>query len=164
MRSSVRSATRVLALLTGASLAIGIGSGVAAGLARLRMTSRGDETSDEVSLRVIFDGLDFVSRAAAFRGGSVVAWYGGTRIDLRQATLDPAGATLELRAVFGGISLLVPPGWRVEAHGIGVLGGTGSTVASDGLPDDAPRLRVLSFAVFGGIAVTAPAAGEPAPA
>jgi hypothetical protein len=49
----------------------------------------------------------FHSTATAFRGGTLDCWYGGGIVDLRDATLDPAGAHLEVKAVFGGAQILV---------------------------------------------------------
>jgi len=64
-----------------------------------------DPSADEVDLRAIFESLEFTSTATAFRGGTIECWFGGGSVDLRGATLDPAGATLRVRAIFGGASI-----------------------------------------------------------
>ena len=51
------------------------------------MPSRGDEDSDEVSLVAIFDGVKLESRAKAFKGGSMLAWFGGIDVDLTEVEL-----------------------------------------------------------------------------
>jgi hypothetical protein len=71
--------------------------------------SRGDEESDELALVAVFDGIDLKSRAKAFKGGSMLAWFGGIEVDLREAQLAP-GAKLAVNAFFGGIDLKTPPG------------------------------------------------------
>ena len=72
-----------------------VGGPVAALAAKLRLRSQsrsgGDAESEELHLRNIFGGSDIKSRATAFRGGSILNWYGGTRLDLRDATLAPGG-------------------------------------------------------------------------
>jgi predicted membrane protein len=80
--------------------------------------------TDEVDLHAYFEPLEFKSTASAFRGGRVECWFGGGTIDLRNATLDPLGARLQVTAVFGGGTVLVPEGWVVETHVVGI-GGAG---------------------------------------
>lgn len=124
----------------------------AAALMRGAVTSRGDEDSDEIALVAIFNGIDLASHSAAFRGGSVLAWFGGVSLDLRDATPAP-GASIDVRALFGGVAIRVPPTWRVEVHGAAFAGGWDSSAAR---PDDpeAPLLRVNVIAAMGGVSVT----------
>jgi len=127
----------------------------AAALARRAFPSRGDEESDEVQLTAILGGIDLESRAQAFRGGSMLAWYGGVAVDLRQATLAP-GAHLTVTALFGGIAIRVPVGWKVESNVDAFAGGVDVSVPE---PDDPnpPTLTLDGFAAFGGVAVAAKA-------
>ena len=68
---------------------LGFWAGVMATAAVMKrvLRSRGDAEADEVALVAIFDGIDLESRASAFRGGSMLAWFGGISVDLRAATL-----------------------------------------------------------------------------
>jgi hypothetical protein len=122
-----------------------------------------DPRADEVDLVANFAPLEFRSEAGHFRGGTVTTWFGGGNVDLRDATLDPAGATIHVNALFGGGNLVVPETWNVESKLVGI-GGVG-----DGRPKversaDAPTLRIEGTAVFGGWGITsAPADGEPQP-
>jgi Cell wall-active antibiotics response 4TMS YvqF len=131
------------------------GSVAAALLLKRAFPSRGDAESDELALVAIFDGIELESRASAFRGGSIFTWWGGVELDLRDAKLAPS-AQLDVRAIFGGIAMRVPPGWRVESEVRSLAGG----VAVD-VPDpegtDAPTLRLSGFTAFGGVAVKAKA-------
>ena len=66
-------------------MALGVTTGFAVAAAAVKrvLPSRGDEESDEVALAAIFGGIELVSRARAFRGGSMLAWFGGIAVDLR---------------------------------------------------------------------------------
>ena len=75
---------------------------------------------------------------------------------MREAVLDPAGADLRLRAVFGGGQIVVPESWRVTVAMRG-LGGVGDTRSSDDLPMDAPELRIDATVLFGGFGISADA-------
>jgi hypothetical protein len=125
----------------------------AAAVVKHMLPSRGDAESDEVALMAVFDGKDLRSEAKAFRGGSMLAWYGGIEADLREAELAPGGARLSVAALFGGISIRVPPGWRVEKDVRTVAGGV--AVSGDDPEDtDAPTLSIDGYALCGGIAVS----------
>jgi hypothetical protein len=124
----------------------------AAAFARLAIRSRGDADSDEIALAAIYDGVELKSRAAAFRGGSILAWFGGVELDLRAATLAPE-ARLTVYTLFGGVAIRVPPGTRVESS-LAAIGG-GVDARADGVAPDAPTLTLDGLALFGGIAVGA---------
>ena len=135
------------------SLGVFAGFTAAAAVARRALPSRGDESSDDVALVAIFDGVDLKSRAAAFTGGSALAWFGGVNLDLREATLAPS-AHLTVHAIFGGVAIGVPPGWRLESNVHAAAGGVDVRAADDDSPD-APTLTLDGFALFGGIAIGA---------
>jgi hypothetical protein len=144
---------RLLRTLLVFKLGVYAGLAAAAGLMRRALPSRGDESSDEVALVAIFDGVRLESRARAFRGGSMLAWFGGIDVDLREAELAP-DARLSVTALFGGISIRVPEGWRVESS-VKTLAGGADVRASDGTASAAPTLRLDGLAAFGGVAVGA---------
>jgi hypothetical protein len=135
---------------------VGFWAGVMASAAMMKrvLRSLGDDESDEVALVAIFDGIDLNSRASAFRGGSMFAWFGGISVDLRAAKLSPDGAHLDLHALNGGIAITVPEGWRVESTMRAIAGGVD---AGGPAPEaaDAPTLTLDGFALFGGVAITA---------
>jgi hypothetical protein len=132
---------------------IGVSAGAAA-VAKRSIVSVGDADSDDIALAAIFDSVDLTSKAASFRGGSVLTWFGGSSVDLRGATLDPAGANLTIRAIFGGGLLVVPDDWQVDLRVIGIMGGVGDSRGARGRQADGPRLVVDGFALFGGYGIT----------
>src|SRR5262249_56850943 len=80
------------------------------------------EESGGVALVVVFDGIDMKSRAKAFRGGSMLSWFGGIAVDLREAELAP-GARLSVNTLFGGIAIRTPSTWRIESTTKVIFGG-----------------------------------------
>lgn len=97
--------------------------GLAALAARMLLSSRGGPDSDEIDLVSIFEGIHLRSSSTAFMGGSVLTLLGGIVLDLRRATLGPTGATLEVTTIFGGISIITPPDWRIEVDAQTWIGG-----------------------------------------
>lgn len=142
---------------------LGVWTGVmaAAALAKRALPSRGDEDSDELTLVAIFDGVDLKSRARAFRGGSIFAWYGGVSLDLRDAEL--AGpAQLSVNTLMGGIEVKTPPSWRVESNVKALAGGVEARGGTD--DEAAPVLTLEGTALFGGISVGPSGDAEPSTA
>jgi hypothetical protein len=140
-----------------------VGMAAAAAFVKRSVPSRGDEESDELALVAVFDGIELESRATAFRGGSMLAWFGGIEVDLRNAELA-AGAELSVHTLFGGIEVTTPPHWRVESKAKALAGGI-STPGEAGHDPDAPVLSLTGLAVFGGVNVRsaeASAAGDAA--
>jgi hypothetical protein len=128
------------------------GMAAAAGFVKRAVPSRGDEESDELALVAVFDGVELVSRAKAFKGGSLLAWFGGIEVDLRAAQLDSGGAELSVHALFGGIEIKTPPSWRIESNAKALFGGIDARTPAQDDPA-APVLSLAGVALLGGVAV-----------
>ena len=120
-----------------------------------------DETADQIDLAAIFDSLDATSRAQAFRGGDIELWFGGGKLDLSRVVLDPAGAELRIRAIFGGLEIDVPPSWAVDVRGRAIFGGVGGARGAGPVDESGPRLVLNVVAVFGGVAIVSRLGDEP---
>jgi hypothetical protein len=127
------------------------GMAAAATFLKLAVPSRGDEESDELALVAVFDGIELASRARAFKGGSMLAWFGGIEVDLRAAELA-ADARLSVYALFGGIEVTTPPNWTIESNAKALAGGIDVLTPAQNDPD-APVLVLDGMALFGGVEV-----------
>ena len=120
-----------------------------------RKMSKGDATSEDFTLAAIMTGKQFKSESADLKTGTVISTMGGVDIDLRDATLDDAGAYLDLTATMGGIRVVVSDEWAVDVDAEAKAGGCEARVTPlDELPEDAPRLNVHAVARMGGVLVT----------
>lgn len=126
--------------------------------AKSRLISNGEPDSDTIELVGIFEGFELESRATAFRGGTLLSWFGGGTLDLRNAKLAPDGARLTVQALFGGAQIVVPDGWDVECRLIGIAGGLGDDRPDHAHPHVNPLVRPLltidGWAAFGGVGVS----------
>ncbi len=143
---------RIFGLVWAAFLLVSALGTVAAALAKRRVLVVDAPDADEVHLSAILAPIAFESSATAFRGGTIDTWYGGGIIDLRRAVLDPLGAHLRVRAIFGGAQLVVPEEWRVVSTVVGI-GGVGDDRRTD-QPEGAPTLTIEGRVLFGGFGVT----------
>jgi hypothetical protein len=150
----LRALTRVFALFVVASTLFGMGSAAVAAVTKRRIETTKDPASNEPTAASVFAGDRFESHAPALRRGRVITWFAGHDVDLRGATIDPSGATLHLRTMYGGTQVAIPEGWRVESHVRSVFGGTQVDVNQADLPADAPLLELRGFSLFGGVRVT----------
>jgi hypothetical protein len=141
------------------ALVVFVGLSVAAWIMGLLVAQRlthGDEDSDEFQLAVVMGGKEFGSRAAHLKSATAITCLGGLALDLREATLDPDGASLELMTTMGGIEVRVPRSWAVEVdqETLGEALEVDVTAPED-LPEDAPKLRIHSVTRMGGGLITA---------
>ena len=73
----------------------------------------------------IFSGGKKVILSKNFRGGEIVNVFGGCEVDLTQADII-GRAELEVVAIFGGATLIVPSNWAVRSEGaVTIFGGIG---------------------------------------
>jgi hypothetical protein len=139
---------RVLLRLA-ALLALALTAAVAIGQVVARRRTWGDDDADDVSMATCFGGIDRSLTGDHLRHVSATAWFGGVDLDLREATLAPEGANVEIKAVMGGIKLTVSPEWHVEVEQDVSAGGL-----EERLPPGAPLVHIVARARMGGILVT----------
>jgi predicted membrane protein len=112
------------------------------------------ETSEDyIEQFNIFSGSDIRFTSKNLKGGSVTAIFGGSNIDLTESDLASDGATIDATAIFGGIDIIVPEDWKVEATGVPIFGGWGNKTKNKNLDIPGPILKIRCVAVFGGIDV-----------
>lgn len=78
---------------------------------------------------------------------------GGNDIDLRDAEIDADEVTIVAVAVMGGMDIYVPDTVDVEVGGFALMGGRGERGSSRPPRPGAPRVKILAFALMGGIDV-----------
>lgn len=148
----MRAIGRLIVLFGGGLMLASVLGTIAASAAKRRIVPLEAPDADEIRVTAIFEPMTFRSTATSFRGGTVDCWYGGGVLDLRDAVLDPAGARLRVRAIFGGGQILVPAAWQVSSHVVGI-GGLGDARPRVERTPDAPSLTIEGLAIFGGFAV-----------
>ncbi len=122
-----------------------------------------DEPADAPPQTVyaVFGGVDRRGSWTVPRRLRVVAMMGGANLDLREARFPRGVIDLEVKAIFGGVQILVPPGLAVEVNGAAIMGGFQNVNRSPPSPDpDAPLLRVRGIAVMGGVDISMRLPGE----
>ncbi len=99
-----------------------------------------------------FGGKEIVVDSQNFKGGKITAIMGGSSIDLRNANLAEGENVLDIFALFGGTSIILPPDWIVKADVFSILGGFGDKRNNDIkiIPHPNKVLIIKGFVMFGG--------------
>lgn len=102
----------------------------------------------------VFGGSHHAIYSKNFRGGDIIAIFGGCDVNLSQADFEGI-ITIEVIAIFGGTKIIVPPGWEVKSEVTAIFGGMDDKRAIQPLNDDQPKrlLIVQGLAMFGGVEI-----------
>jgi cell wall-active antibiotic response 4TMS protein YvqF len=138
--------------ILGPALLVVIGGALLVGATTMRRARSGRLTPGEGPM-ALFGGSEVKERSQHFSHSEATALFGGAVLDLREAHIDK-DASVDATAIFGGVDVLVPKGWRVKVHGLPIFGGYEDKTEGNGsLPVDAPTLDVRATAIFGGVDV-----------
>jgi predicted membrane protein len=99
----------------------------------------------------IFSGSKRRVTHQVFKGGKISNIFGGTEIDLSQATLAEGRVELTIECIFGGVTLIVPSDWKVILSVNSIMGGFSDKRNVIREPSDPSRILVIrGSSVFGG--------------
>lgn len=104
-----------------------------------------------INEEAIFGGSKQKVVHQAFKGGKISCIFGGTEVDLTSCSLAPGEHVLEITAIFGGASVIVPADWKVIVKNSSVLGGFEDKrrIVKENT-DPSKVLIIKAEAVFGG--------------
>lgn len=138
-----------------------IGAGVVMLFNRLGQLEGGGHTSCRIAKPngkpdgvAVFGGFKRAYTTDDYRGGDLVAVFGGGDVNLRQAGMRADAAIITVTAIFGAVTIKVPPQWLVVNELAGIFGGNDDKTVQPS--PDAPgvkRLIVRGVAVFGGVTI-----------
>jgi hypothetical protein len=80
------------------------------------------------------------------------ALMGGIELDLREAQFSEREITIQAFSLMGGVSIIAPDDIEIDVSGLGIMGGFDHQASGPGVPG-APRVRIIGFALMGGIDV-----------
>ena len=98
----------------------------------------------------IFGGADRKGRWRVARRHWVVSLFGGSDLDLREASLEGGEATISVVDLFGGTDIYVPEGIDVNFNGFAIFGGADEHGRDLPARPGAPVLHVRALSIFGG--------------
>lgn len=109
----------------------------------------------DINALAVFSGFKRRVTLKNFRGGRMLAIFGGYQLDLRQADIEGTEAVIDASSIFGGGEIRVPENWIIIMEGSGIFGGYTDDTHQDQveMSPTAKRLIIRGVAVFGGMVV-----------
>lgn len=115
-------------------------------------TPQSESKSDYFESISIFGGGSKIVNSNNFKGGNIVSIFGGSEINLLNCKLAEGENNIEITAIFGGSTLIVPSDWKVELDVLPIFGGFGDRRMKD--PNKAYQegrtLVIKGLVIFGG--------------
>ncbi|NQV01906.1 MAG: hypothetical protein HQ542_04625 [Bacteroidia bacterium] len=104
-----------------------------------------------INEETIFGGTKQKVTHHSFKGGKISCIFGGAEVDLTNATLAPGEHVLEVSAIFGGTTVIVPSDWKVIVKNSSIMGGFEDKrrIIKEN-PDSTSVLIIKAEAIFGG--------------
>ena len=109
------------------------------------------EEGKRIRCEVSFGGDEYVFRGENFHGARLDAFFGGIRLDLREAVISE-DEEIDIHTVFGGVELIVPENVNVLAKSRSIVGGVGNHAVRN-LDEGAHCIYVIASNVFGGVSI-----------
>ena len=112
--------------------------------------SSGDQ--DYIDEVAIFGGGKKIITSENFKGGKVTTIFGGMDLILTQSKLADGIVGIEVFAMFGGWTLVVPPTWQVKTDVVAIFGGITDKrmIGPENVRDNTQQLVVKGLVMFGG--------------
>ena len=115
------------------------------------VTSAG-QVKEQGFIGAIMGGSARKGRWSPARKNYSIAVMGGCELDFREAVMGPGVTELQAFTLCGGVEVIVPPGLKVESHGIAIMGGFEHRGDDYHNPDPhASTLRITGVAIMGGV-------------
>ena len=104
---------------------------------------------DDVS---IFGGGDKVINSRNFKGGKITAIFGGSNLNMTSVKLAPGPQYIDVFALFGGTSLIVPDEWNIKIQVVSIFGGFSDKhrIAKSEKENNNNVLILKGLVIFGG--------------
>lgn len=115
-----------------------------------RILEPGEDYLDDVA---IFGGSEKVVNSKSFKGGKITAVFGGSNFNMSHARLASGVQVIDIFALFGGTTFIVPEDWNIKVKVVSIFGGFSDKhklTKSVNENETESMLIVKGLAIFGG--------------
>lgn len=111
------------------------------------------DPNDYIESVNVFGGSNQMVYSKNFKGGEVVAVFGGGDVNLSQANFE-GQIKLECTVIFGGLKIVVPPSWKVRSEVTAIFGGVDDKRMIQPIEQYEDKVIVITGVVlFGGVEI-----------
>jgi predicted membrane protein len=109
-------------------------------------------SSDRIDEIAIFGGGEKNINSPNFKGGNITAIFGGSEINLSNASLAPGQNVIDVLAIFGGCTLIIPQNWNLVVDVFPIFGGFSNKIirSPEVVVDTTKTLIIKGTVIFGG--------------
>jgi predicted membrane protein len=112
---------------------------------------RNSSDHDVIDSVNVFSGAHQNMFSKNFKGGEVVAVFGGCDLNLTQADFKGT-IILDVVAIFGGVKIIIPPTWEVKSEVTAIFGGLDDKRALMPYNGEERKIVIIKgIALFGGV-------------
>ncbi len=99
----------------------------------------------------VFGGSHQTIYSKNFKGGEIIAVFGGCDVNLSQADFE-GEISIDITAIFGGAKIIVPAGWQVKHEVTAIFGGLDDKRPIQPIIEGQHKLLIVKgIALFGGV-------------
>ncbi len=109
-----------------------------------------EDTIDELA---IFGGGNTRLTSKNFRGGKITAIFGGSDIDLKEASPSKEGCVVDVFTLFGGNKLIVSNDWQIKSEVVAIFGGFSDKRIVTNERNPEKLMVVKGVVLFGGVEI-----------
>lgn len=109
------------------------------------------EEGKRICCYVHYGGDEYIYRGEPFHGARLDAFFGGLRLDLRDAVITE-DEEIDVHTFMGGVELYIPKNINVVVKSRSFIGGVDNEADRDVKPN-APCLHVIASNFFGGVSI-----------
>lgn len=109
------------------------------------------EDGKRINCAVSFGGDEYIYHGEPFHGARLDAFFGGLRLDLRQAVITE-DEEIDIHTFAGGVELLVPTNVNIEVKSRSFIGGVGNETVGRNIPG-ATTLHIIASNILGGVSI-----------
>ncbi len=113
---------------------------------RVNISNQEDSFFEDIS---IFGGSERSITSPKFRGGKIIAIFGGSKVNMLKTDLAEGVNELEIINIFGGSSLIMPSDWNVKFEVFNIFGGFADKRQPEEV-DYSKTIVIRGIAMFGG--------------
>lgn len=108
---------------------------------------------DKLICSAVFAGRDIRVDNSVFNGADLTAMFGGIDLNLKNAVIQ-RNVTIEVKAIFGGVDIIMPSNVRVVVDVSTIFGGVDNGTRTPlGADENTPTVFIKGSCVFGGVEV-----------
>jgi predicted membrane protein len=110
-----------------------------------------ESSGSQMNVFSIFSEQNRKVTSGDFKNAEVTAIFGGSKLDLRDASITKPPAYIQTTTMFGSVEIFIPSQWDVRINTVAFFGGSSDKRREVSPQKDTPDLVITGTVFFGGL-------------